>query len=73
MMASICYWGGVVSHTGRAMIVPLRSLPGAVTVPVGVLDPAGVALDDVSVDVSASRDPGRDRSVEAGSTSIDSS
>ena len=42
------------SHTGRAMIVPLLSRPGTVTVPVGVFDPFGVAFVEVSVDVSVS-------------------
>lgn len=45
---------GGASHTVRAIMVPLRSRLGMTTDPVGVLDPRGVAVADVSVDVSAS-------------------
>ena len=42
------------SHTERAMMVPLLSRPGTVTVPVGVFDPFGVAFVEVSMDVLVS-------------------
>ena len=56
------------------MIVPLLSLVGTRTAPVGVFDPAGVVLEDGSVDVSVSRELGLLllEAAEA-STSIDSS
>ena len=43
-----------MSHIVLATIVPLLSHPGMRTVPVGVPDRMGVALVEVSVEVSAS-------------------
>ena len=42
------------SQTGRAMTVPLRSRPGTMTDPVGVLEPTGVAAEEVSAEVEVS-------------------
>lgn len=45
---------GAGSHTGLAMMVPLRSRLGMTTDPVGVPEPTGVAAADTSVDISVS-------------------
>lgn len=60
------------SHTAAATTVPLRSRPGTSTVPVGVPLRTGVALVEVSVEVSASESglelAGNDVVVEEGSS-----